>query len=232
MNESRVKMAASSGINGKKAVKGLYGVIDTTYLPLGAVEQAARDIISGGAQILQLRAKGLASGRMLIAARLLRAVTLESGVTFIVNDRVDVAMMSRADGVHLGQSDIPLEGARALLGKDAIIGVSTHNLAEAAEAEKNGADYISFGPIFPTKTKKDAHSPQGLSALREMSRTSALPIVAIGGITAKNVGDVFSHGAASAAVISEILTATDMKGKTAEIAALIIKMYGKASALP
>lgn len=208
-------------------MKGLYAVIDTTYLPSDAIEQAARAVISGGARILQLRAKQLPPGRMLAAARLLRAVTLESGATFIVNDRVDVAMMSRADGVHLGQSDIPLEGARALLGKDAIIGVSTHNPTEAAVAQKNGADYISFGPIFPTRTKKDAHSPQGLSALRRLSNMSALPIVAIGGITSENVADVFSHGAASAAVISEILTATDMKGKTAEIAALIEACMGR-----
>ncbi|MBI5887570.1 MAG: thiamine phosphate synthase [Deltaproteobacteria bacterium] len=207
-------------------IRGLYAVIDTTYVPFDGIGQAARAIISGNARILQLRAKELPSGRMLAAARLLRGITLESGVTFIVNDRVDVAMMSRADGVHLGQDDIPLAGARALLGKGAIIGVSTHNPAEAAQAQKSGADYISFGPIFPTKTKKDAHSPQGLSRLRELHKMSALPIVAIGGITAENVAGIFSHGAASAAIVSGILTATDMKGKTAEIAARIEACMG------
>lgn len=216
MKGSRVKTASSG-------VKGLYAVIDTTYVPFDGIEQAARAVIEGGARILQLRTKDIQSGRMLKAAKLLRAITLERGVTFIVNDRVDVAMMSKAYGVHLGQADIPLADARALLGDGAIIGISTHNPGEAFEAAKNGADYISFGPIFATRTKKDAGSPKGLSRLREMSETTALPIVAIGGITAENVVDIFSHGAAGAAIISEILTAADVKKKTAEIAALIAR---------
>lgn len=224
---SKAGDGSSSKMPAGSVIKGLYAVIDTTYVPFGGIGQAAKAIISGGARILQLRTKELPSGRMLEAARLLRGITLESSVTFIVNDRVDVAMMSRADGVHLGQADIPLDDARALLGKGAIIGISTHDPAQAAQAQKSGADYISFGPILPTKTKKDAHSPQGLSRLHELSKRAALPIVAIGGITAQNVAAIFSHGAASAAIISGILTATDIKGQTAEIAARIEACMGR-----
>ncbi len=205
----------------KADIRGLYAVIDSAYAAFNDLEKTAGAIISGGARIIQLRAKGLPSGAMLEAARALREITLQNGVTFIVNDRVDVAMMSRADGVHLGQEDIPLTRARALMGDGAIIGVSTHNAFEAVEAQRNGADYISLGPIFPTKTKKDAHDPLRLEGLREMRAIVSLPIVAIGGITGENVIDVLTHGGTCAAMISEILAAKDVLEKTAEIVARI-----------
>lgn len=128
--------------------------------------------------------------------------------------------MSDADGVHLGQSDIPLSEARKLLGEEKIIGLSTHNVTEALEAKELSADYISFGPIFKTSTKKDAHSPRGLDSLSEVTGTlnkDKLPIVAIGGITKENVVQVLAAGASMTALISEILQASDISKVVTEL---------------
>jgi thiamine-phosphate diphosphorylase len=203
----------------QKKIHGLYAIIDTSYVPSGAIEKAAVDILAGGARIIQLRAKGIGSGDFLKAAKALRAVTLKEKTTFIVNDRVDVALLSGADGVHLGQFDIPVKEARKLLGKGRLIGLSTLNEALAAKelARSGYVDYISFGPIFPTKTKADARTPKGLRALAEVRRNVALPITAIGGITEGTVGSVVKEGADAVAMISDILLSKDIRSKVAAL---------------
>lgn len=188
-------------------IRGLYAIIDTSFIALSEAERTAVEMLEGGAKIIQLRAKDSPTGPMLEAARKIRALTVSYGALFIVNDRVDVALLSRANGAHLGNDDIPLEDARKLLGKNSIIGISTHTRQEALAAQKRGADYISFGPVFATKTKKDAFSPRGLEALKQAVEAVSIPVVAIGGINEKNLSDVLKTGASAVAIISDILTA-------------------------
>jgi len=191
----------------------LYPIIDS-FLTLAAdIEKTATDIMDGGAKILQLRAKKLSSKEFLETARIIRKITKDRGAVFIVNDRVDIALMTDADGVHLGQDDLPVREARRLLGNDKIIGYSTHNMREARVAKKLPVDYISFGPIFPTKTKKDAQMPKGIKGFSEVRKAVNIPIVAIGGITETNLIYVLKEGADSAAMISEILTEKDISKK-------------------
>lgn len=196
-------------------IKGLYAIIDSSCVRLAGAGETAEKLLEAGTGIVQLRAKGAASSAFLEAARQVRSAT-RGRALFIVNDRVDIAMLSEADGVHLGQDDIPLKEARRLM-PSAIIGVSTHGLAEAEEARAQGADYISFGPIFPTKTKKDADVPKGTERLRRLASEVSIPIVAIGGITAETAASVIEAGASSAAVISDILLAGDIAGRARDI---------------
>lgn len=191
----------------------LYLIIDSFLTPAADIEKTATDIMDGGAKILQLRAKKLSSKEFLETARIIRKITKDRGAVFIVNDRVDIALMTDADGVHLGQDDLPVREARRLLGNDKIIGYSTHNMREARVAKKLPVDYISFGPIFPTKTKEDAQTPKGIKGLSEIRKAVNIPIVAIGGITETNLIYVLKEGADSAAMISEILTVKDISKK-------------------
>lgn len=207
----------------KRKTEGLYAVIDTAYVSLPEMEETASGILGSGVRLLQLRAKGLGSGETLEASMILKRLAQKYGAAFIVNDRVDIALMSGADGAHLGQDDIPLPEARKLLGPDSVIGVSTHCPEEAARAQRDGADYISFGPIFPTVTKKDALSPRGVEYLREIRKTVSIPIVAIGGVTEDNAAEVLTAGADSVAVISDILLSKDIPGKVSSIISKIKK---------
>jgi len=144
----------------------------------------------------------------------LRALTRAHGGLLIVNDRVDVALAIDADGAHVGQDDLPAREARRLLGPDRLLGVSARTVEEAVRAAGEGADYIGFGPVFPTATKGDAGPPRGLEDLRRACRAVTVPIVAIGGITSDNVGDVLVAGAAGVAVIAAVVTAPDMAAAT------------------
>lgn len=211
-------------MEGKK-IRGLYAIIDASYVPLEAVERTARDILDGGARMVQLRAKSMGSKYFLTAARAVRDETAKTNAIFIVNDRVDVALLANADGVHLGQEDLPVKEARRLLGAEKLIGLSTHTLEEALaarESYRSGyVDYVSFGPVFPTRTKPDARIPVGLEALAEVRSVIEMPIAAIGGITEGNVESVLKQGADSVAMISEILTSTDVRKKVASLIAKI-----------
>ncbi|MBI5236355.1 MAG: thiamine phosphate synthase [Deltaproteobacteria bacterium] len=201
-------------------VHGLYAIIDADRLAPALMPATALELSGAGATIIQLRAKSLGSGEFLKAARDLRAALKDAA--FIVNDRVDIAMMSRADGVHLGQNDIPLIEAKRLLGNGKIIGVSTHNLKEALQAASEGADYIAFGPVFKTRSKRDAQEMKGIACLKEVCDAVQLPVVAIGGITGENARQVIVAGARAVAMISELIDADDMKAK----AASIVGMFG------
>lgn len=199
-------------------IEGLYCVIDSSWVDLKDAGRVSCGLVEAGVRIIQLRAKESGSADLLEAARAMRSAT-DGRALFIVNDRIDVAILSGADGVHLGQDDIPLTEARKLM-PSALIGISTHNLDEARRAERDGADYISFGPIFQTKTKKDADVPKGIEGIKALDQVS-LPVVAIGGITSGNAVSVLAAGASSVAVISDILSSGDPRERAALISALI-----------
>jgi len=209
-------------MDAQEAIRGLYAIIDTSCCPLDRAGRAAEELLDAGVRIIQLRAKDAPGGETLKAARVVAALARGRGALFIVNDRVDVALISGAGGVHLGLGDIPVEEARKLLGPGAVIGASTHDAAEAVRADRAGADYLSFGPIFPTSTKADAHSPRGIEALKEVRRATARPIVAIGGITPENAGEVLAAGADAVAMISALFGS----GRPGGLAASIVERIG------
>ena len=160
--------------------------------------------IAGGADTIQLREKGGSTREMIRAAEQMQTLCKKAGVSFIVNDRVDVAIASGADGVHLGQDDFPIPLARKLLGKKAIIGGSAANIEEARTCLAEGADYIGFGPVYTTTSKADAGPISGLDLLRDVAEAIPLPIVAIGGITTDNAPLIMKAGAHGIAVISAV----------------------------
>jgi thiamine-phosphate pyrophosphorylase len=171
----------------------------------------ARETIAGGADVLQFREKDAPSRVLYEIAEEIRRLTEDAGVPFIVNDRVDIALAAGADGVHVGQEDLPATEARRLIGPDRILGVSAASLEEALSAERDGADYIGFGPVFEARgTKPDAASPRGLELLVGVCERCAVPVIAIGGINQGNVDRVIAAGAAGVAVISGVVGARDI----------------------
>ena len=161
-------------------------------------------VLSSGVRCIQYREKDKSRRDIYREAMMLRKLTNEFGAVFIVNDYIDIAIAVDADGVHLGQDDLPLKEARKIFGEEKIIGISTHNIDEAIAAEAGGADYIGFGPIFHTATK-DAGKPKGIAALREIKELIKIPVVAIGGINTENLESVIDSGADAVAVASAIL---------------------------
>ncbi len=189
---------------------GRFHVVTDTFLQtcLSHVELAEL-AIAGGADTIQLREKGGSTKEMIRAAEQMQALCTKAGVTSIVNDRVDVAIAAGADGVHLGQDDFPIPLARKLLGEEAIIGGSAGNMEEARKCLMEGADYIGFGPVYPTASKADAGPAGGLDLLRHIVEAIPLPIVAIGGITTCNASLVMKAGAHGIAVISAVCCQKD-----------------------
>jgi thiamine-phosphate pyrophosphorylase len=169
------------------------------------VRDVARAFLAGGARLLQLRAKNVASGLMLQWAESIVALARPCGAQVIVNDRADVARLAGADGVHIGQDDLSPAAARALVGPDAIVGVSTHDEGQIAAALREPVTYIAIGPIFGTATKDTGYAPVGLEMVQRASRAGT-PVVAIGGITLERAPGVIAAGAASVAVIGDLLT--------------------------
>lgn len=192
----------------------LYPIVDN----LGDTRRTHADIaaamLGGGARLLQLRVKNLTTREFVEIARQVKRMTDTAGAALVINDRADIAALVDATGVHLGQDDLPAEAARALLGNDKLIGLSTHNLAQAEAAARLGvADYISFGPIFATASKDNPDPVQGIEALRAVRRLVCLPIVAIGGITAATMPQVLGAGADAVAMIGEIVRAPRIEEK-------------------
>lgn len=171
--------------------------------------EIARQAIEGGVTMIQLREKKAPLHRVLSEGRALRELCRERGVPFLVNDRVDVAMLLNADGVHVGQDDIPYADARILLGDAAIIGVSAGTPEEAAKAIADGADYLGVGAVYATGTKADAGAPIGTELIRSIRSQSSIPVVGIGGIGAGNAWNVVDAGADGVAVVSAITRAAD-----------------------
>lgn len=160
--------------------------------------------LRAGVRCIQYREKDKARREIYREALILRKLTTEFNAIFVVNDHADIALAVNADGVHLGQSDLPLKEARKVLGKGKIIGISTHSIEQAIEAEQGGASYIGFGPIFHTKTK-DAGEPKGIEMLKEAKRHIKIPVIAIGGINAENLQSVIDSGADAVAVSAGII---------------------------
>jgi thiamine-phosphate pyrophosphorylase len=177
--------------------------------------------IAGGADTIQYRQKDGPTREMIRVAERMQALCKRAGVTFIINDRVDVAIASHADGVHLGQDDFPIPLARRLLGKEAIIGGSAGNLGEARECFAEGADYIGFGPVYPTTSKEDAGPAAGLDLMRQIVEAIPLPIIAIGGISAENTPPLIKTGVHGIAVISAVVASPDITAAARELKALV-----------
>lgn len=177
-------------------------------------EELARVAIAAGADTIQFRQKSGSTREMIETARRLKQICEDGGVTFIVNDRVDVAIASEADGVHLGQDDFPIPLARKLLGKNRIIGGSAVTLEEGEKCLAEGADYIGFGPVYPTGSKPDAGPVTGVPLLKELIDTVPIPIIAIGGVDASNTPEVMQAGAHGIAVISAVCCHEDPEGAT------------------
>lgn len=183
----------------------VYPITDSEISGLSHLEQTKR-LIAGGATLIQLREKRASSRVFHDDAEAALQAARSAGVKLIINDRVDIAFALKADGVHLGQDDMPVEPARRLLGRDAVIGFSTHNLEQAREALHLPIDYLAFGPIFLTSTKSNPDPVAGLDQLRHIcSLAGSLPVVAIGGINRSNAREVLAEGADAVAVISALV---------------------------
>jgi thiamine-phosphate pyrophosphorylase len=189
-------------------MRGLYAIIDPEVcrdVPTAVAEAVLR----GGCAALQLRAKRLADAEYLELGRGIVSLCRTAGVPFFVNDRVDLVAELGADGVHVGQTDLPFEAVRAAVGARTMIGVSTHSAEQALDAERRGAQLIGFGPVFATTSKLDPDPVVGLEGLRAVCASVRIPVIAIGGITSANVADVRAAGAQLAAVISAVCRAED-----------------------
>ena len=191
------------------ALPPLYAIVDPLDTGRSA-EDLAVALLAGGARLLQLRLKDASSRDLLAAARILRALTARAGALLLVNDRPDVAVAVHADGVHLGQDDLPVAAARTVLGPGAVVGVSTHDVAQARAAATDGADYVGVGPVFATATKRGALPPRGLELVRAVRDAIPLPLVAIGGITPETAADVRAAGADAVAMIGALVRARDV----------------------
>jgi len=200
-----------------KRIEGLYVIIDREALGARDEVDACRQAIRGGAKVIQLRDKVQGKSALLSSAMKLKEICAPSAIPFIMNDALDIALASGADGLHLGQKDIPVSVARRLLPIDKLIGCSTTTIQEASKAEADGADYVAVGSIYPTQSKSDT-TVVGLGRLREIREAISLPIVAIGGINAGNARAVIDAGADAVAVISAILASDNIEQATRRIA--------------
>jgi thiamine-phosphate pyrophosphorylase len=197
-------------------------VTDRSFVPDARFLDTVAAAIEGGATMVQLRDKGGKSDRAVYEeGLLLRALCAERGVPFLVDDRLDLAMALEADGIHLGQDDLPLSAARRLWRASAIYGVSASSIGEALAAEREGADYVGVGAVFPTATKGDARCT-GLSGLRDIVGAVGIPVMAIGGIGIGNAAGVMASGCAALAVISAIWSSEDPR-RAAEALARVVR---------
>jgi thiamine-phosphate pyrophosphorylase len=196
----------------------LYAILDRGLLTAPAVELAGT-LAEAGVELVQFRDKR-AAGQLYAEVKELVEALAPRSVRLIVNDRADIAAMAGAAGVHVGQSDLPVEEARTICGGSLWVGVSTHNLKQLREADATSADYIAVGPIFPTATKENPDPVVGIEFLREARQRTRKPLVAIGGITIESAADVFRAGADSVAVIRDLLSAPDPAARASEYLAI------------
>jgi thiamine-phosphate pyrophosphorylase len=188
-----------------KKIGKLYLITDTVIQKKYSHYQIAQFAVKGGADVIQLRDKTLSTSELIQTAIKIAALCRMHNVTFLINDRVDVALVADADGVHLGKEDIPIKEARKLLGKNKIVGGTAHTLTEAKKCEKDGADYIGYGHIYPTKTKYKPEKPKGTEQLKLIVSKIGIPVIAIGGISPENIEDVMATGVHGAAVVGSVL---------------------------
>ncbi|WWX21596.1 thiamine phosphate synthase [Pseudodesulfovibrio methanolicus] len=175
--------------------------------------EVVREMLDAGVKLVQYREKDKKAGAKLKECRAIREMTRAAGAAFIVNDDIDIAILVGADGVHVGQEDLPVECVRELVGPDMAIGLSTHSPEQARDAIRRGADYIGVGPIFRTYTKDDVVDPVGLEYLDYVVANHDIPFVAIGGIKEHNLGEVVRHGARCAALVTEIVGGANIAAK-------------------
>ncbi|MFC1892975.1 thiamine phosphate synthase [Chloroflexota bacterium] len=199
-----------------KHLRGLYVIIDTQALPGKSPTEAARQAIRGGTAVIQLRDKMLSKKELMPIAQELRELCAEHDVLFIVNDYLDLALAIDADGLHLGQDDLPIKVARKLLAGGKILGCSTRTVDQAIAAESDGADYIAVSAIYPTGSK-ERETVVGPERLRQIRQAVSVPLVAIGGITRDNAAEALAAGSSSVAVISAVLQAEDIESATRDI---------------
>lgn len=194
----------------------IYAITDSRQsLGRSTIEVVAR-LLEADIKIIQYREKDKDAGEMLKECLAIREMTRKAGCCFIVNDHVDIGLLCEADGVHVGQEDLPLKAVRRLVGKERIIGVSTHRRAEAEAAVQDGANYIGAGPLFATATKKTA-MPVGFAYLEEVAAMCSIPYVAIGGVNERTLPEVLQHGARCCAIVSAITLAEDIPAKVAQL---------------
>ena len=188
-------------------------VLISSNIAKKSVKETARLVIDGGADAVQLREKTISDSKFISLAREVRDITTKRGSLLIINDRVHVVRKVNADGIHLGQQDMSALEARNIIGDEKIIGVSTHSITQARQAQKDGADYIAIGPIYPTSTKD--HEPSvGIEIIHEISEAVSIPIIAIGAITLENLDGVLKAGASRIAVCSAIIDSKDIYSST------------------
>jgi thiamine-phosphate pyrophosphorylase len=204
----------------------LYLVTDRDLMAAAGIEECIEQAVRGGCTLVQLREKNASSREFYETAARARKITADLGVPLIINDRADIALAVNADGVHVGQDDLPIDTARGIMGKDAVIGASVNNLTEALSAEALGADYLGVGAMFATGTKTDAD----IASMDELLRIRAgikLPIVAIGGINKNNVTLFAGTGIDGIAVVSAIVSQKDPCGAARELKTLFHSTMGK-----
>jgi thiamine-phosphate pyrophosphorylase len=208
------------------SLSGLYIILDPSVCPARSLVEVLTSAAEAGASLFQYRNKTASMKEVYLEALALRQAAAKAGVLFIVNDRCDLALAVDADGVHLGQGDLPLDLARKVMGQDKLIGISTHNPDQVREATAGKPDYLGFGPIFKPGSKQDHDQVVGLEGLRAMRRLTSLPVFAIGGIQIDQAGEVMRAGANGVAVISAILKAPDISHA---VNAFLAKMSGPTS---
>jgi thiamine-phosphate pyrophosphorylase len=191
-------------------LSGLYVILDSSVRPDRPLRDVLKAAARAGASLFQYRNKAASMKDAYAEALALRKLAAELGVMFIVNDRCDLALAVEADGVHLGQTDLPYAYARRIMGPNRFIGVSTHNAEQVKEADRLKPDYIGFGPIFKPASKQDHDPMVGIEGLTQIRSLTTLPVFAIGGIQSEQVGDVMRAGANGIAVISAVLSASDV----------------------
>jgi thiamine-phosphate pyrophosphorylase len=200
---------------------GLAGILQADIYGITAEEhsmgrnniEVVEQMLTGGVRVIQYREKDKKAREKYLECMKIREMTREAGAVFIVNDDVDIAILACADGVHVGQDDLPPEEVRRLVGEEMVIGLSTHSPEQARAALAGGIDYIGVGPIFATRTKKDVCDPVGLEYLEYVVRKIKIPAVAIGGIKEHNIGEVARRGARCFALVTEIVGAADIPAK-------------------
>jgi thiamine-phosphate pyrophosphorylase len=205
---------------------GLYVILDRQFLAGRDELDIAGQIIEGGARVIQLRDKQNKKGELLPVAQKLKELCSQAGVLFIINDYLDLAIAVDADGLHIGQEDLPLPVVRRELPIDKIVGCSITTVSQATKAQNEGADYIAVGSIFPTTTKREA-TVVGVDMLKELKRIVSTPLVAIGGINQNNIDKVVTAGADAVAVISAVLGEKDVKGAVQKLVAKMDLVKGK-----
>jgi thiamine-phosphate pyrophosphorylase len=200
----------------------LYLITDRKTVPAGrSLLESVEQALAGGVRALQLRDKDLPADELYRCAMALRSLTLRYGARLLINDRIDVALAIGADGVHLGEHSLPTRAARQLLGREAIIGRSTHHAEDIISAAREGVDFVTFSPVYFTPSKAPYGPPQGLEALRRACASAPLPVLALGGIRRDRIPEVRAAGASGVALISAILAASDPEAATRALLAEI-----------